>query len=67
MNKEQQVRLETIAIMLGIGGYKGSSQTLQERCRQVYNKLVMLERKEINANQFAVTMLDSIEFCRNQM
>ena len=64
---ERQIELETLAIMLGIGGYKGSSYTLQEEVRYLHSGLKALKEERITANEFAVYLLRSIEFAKNQM
>lgn len=64
---ERQIELETLAIMLGMGGYRGSSYTLQEEVRFLRNKLDLLKSEHITSNEFAVHLLRSIEFAKNQM
>lgn len=64
---ERQIELETLAIMLGIGGYKGSSYTLQEEVRFLHKKLELLKSERITANEYAVYLLRAIEFAKNQM
>lgn len=67
MDKQKQIELEALAVMLGIGGYRGSSYTLQEEVRFLHSALKKLEAKRMTANEYAVYYLRSIEFCKNQM
>ena len=64
---ERQIELETLALMLGIGGYKGSSYTLQEEVRWLHGKLELLKSGYLTANEYAVHLLRAIEFAKNQM
>lgn len=64
---ERQIELETLAVIIGIAGYKGSSYTLQEEVNQLWHKLQLLKAGAIKSDEYAVYMLESTEFAKNQM
>lgn len=67
MDKQMQIELELLAFMVGAHGYRYSSDTIREEVRHLHARSLSLKEGFITANEFAVYLMQSVEFVKNQL